>query len=54
MDTVVRIIDKNITNFTTYYWTPGSDIDPNAGYRLILYYSQDPRIWDISDEFEIY
>lgn len=50
---VVDVLRRNITFVDELDWTPEEDLEKGADYRILVYLSNDPKVMDISNAFEI-
>lgn len=51
---VVDVLRRNIMFVDELDWTPEEDLERGNDYRILVYLSNDPKVMDISDAFEIY
>jgi hypothetical protein len=51
---VVEVLRRDIADVDELNWTPEEDLEKGADYRILVYLTNDPKVMDISDAFEIY
>ncbi|MBA7597388.1 MAG: hypothetical protein GH143_04020 [Calditrichaeota bacterium] len=51
---MVEVLRRDITSMDELDWTPEGDLERGNDYRILVYLSNDPKVIDISDAFEIY
>lgn len=50
---VVDVLRRDIAFVEELNWTPEEDLERGNDYRILVYLSNDPKVMDISDAFEI-
>ncbi len=51
---VVEMLRRDIADVDELNWTPEEDLEKGDDYRILVYLTNDPKVMDISDAFEIY
>jgi len=50
---MVEVLRRDITFMDELDWTPGADLEEGEDYRILVYLSNEPKVMDISDAFQI-